>query len=175
MISSVLTFKPLSARQCQPTRRALQVHRTAFKENLGAYLVNFYSPSIGAEMLITKQDDTIPKQQPRPVRDMFTPTQLRFCSQLPWNSVSHQAIVVGDPTSPDGVLISELRRPEKNNKIIHTTKTRMLSSTRVEELKKAPIYGYTFKTDEEIGQYGKPCCCFDLISPPTPCSSLYGD
>jgi hypothetical protein len=107
-------------------------------------------------MSIAKLDATIPKRQPRPVRFMFTPTGLHFGSQFPFVSIAHQAVVVGDPNSRDGVLTSELRRIDRNDVEQQTIFPATLAPATVEELKKATIIGYTQKTDGEIFHAGKP-------------------
>ena len=95
-------------------------------------------------------------QQHRPVRYMFTPTRLYFGSRLPCDSVSHQAVVVGDPNSPDGVLTSELR-PFGANQVEHETHYAvMLAPSQVKRLNRAAVLGYTQMTDREILREGEP-------------------
>jgi hypothetical protein len=90
---------------------------------------------------------------------MFTPTGLPFGSQLPCDSISHQAIVVGDPNGQDGVLTSELRRignEVEQNTQFHVT----LAPTRAKQLNKASVIGYTQMTDQMIFHEGKPMLFF---------------
>jgi len=68
-----------------------------------------------------ERNATVPKQKPRPVQGMYTPTGPRFLRKFRSGSVAHEAVVVGDHNSKDSVLKSELHR-SIGNEIKHMTK-----------------------------------------------------
>jgi len=88
-------------------------------------------------------DRTISGDQYRVVRRMSSPTGT---SRLLLQSIAHWGIIVGDPSSQDGVLTSEMVR--NGDEVTHETTPHVtLPSANV---KHAIVLGYTRMTDMEI-------------------------
>jgi hypothetical protein len=96
------------------------------------------------------QDPTI---QARPVRFVFTPTGLISGFGLPFDSVAHQIVIVGDPIGQDEVLLSQLLRV--GNGVEEMTTRVVLAPALAELYNKAQVVGYTLWTDMEIKEAGK--------------------
>jgi hypothetical protein len=97
-------------------------------------------------------DPPIPKKI-RAVRRLSSPSGAVLGSQLPWGSIAHQALVIGDPNDKDGVVRSELFRIDAKN--VKQKTSSKLSSFMVRQLKEADILGYTLMSNLEIQQTGK--------------------
>lgn len=86
--------------------------------------------------------------QPRVVLRISSPTGTY---RLPWQSIAHWSIIVGNPGSEGGVLRSDMVR--NGDKVTHETMfhVRLPSAN----AKHAVVLGYTGKTDEEIRSEGE--------------------
>lgn len=93
----------------------------------------------------------VSEDQHRMVRCIHSPTGT---SPLRWRSIAHWAVVVGDPSSENGVVTSEMVRD--GDGVTHLTKLNVKLSSKLVE--RAIVMGYTRMSDEEIGDKGKiPC------------------
>jgi hypothetical protein len=119
-------------------------------------------PHQSIEMTTAEQKDRAKPMNQRLVAFTFSPVDISFGSRLASKSISHQAVVVRDPTRQGGLVI-ELSNTDG---VQYTTRPATAN-----DLVNEPI-GFTDKSDSDITQLGtKHCYGFNLDLTTTECAS----
>jgi len=100
-------------------------------------------PYLNSMNLTTVETVLVSEGQPRMVWCIHSPTGT---SLLHWRPIAHWVVVVGDLSSEDGVVTSEMDRD--GDEVIHVTKPNVKLPSELVE--RAVVMGYTRMTDEEI-------------------------